>query len=113
IFWGFTMDARHFFCRVSLITERLRIKNWYLRTLNKTWGAGDYDNYKAYYRTNSPRDVRIHAQGFQSCELINLSRIGQLDYYIPPICRPVSRAFDRWTIRTGRPGSVLAIRLQN
>jgi SAM-dependent methyltransferase len=110
VFWGFTMDGRHRFCRASRLAERLKIKDIYLRFLRGERGSERYENYPVHYRCNTPAQVQACARGFATCECLTLGRVGQLDYYLPRSLRPVANGLDRWDIWRGRPGSILAIR---
>jgi SAM-dependent methyltransferase len=110
VFWGLTVDARHWFCRVSRWTERLRIKDIYLNALFGRRGVDRYENYPVYYRTNTPDQIGSYAGKFRSCSFINFSRVGQCSYYLP---RRLHRLMDFWERRAigkGKPGTLLAIR---
>jgi SAM-dependent methyltransferase len=110
VFWGFTMDGRHRFCRASRFAERLRLKDLYLRWLRGERGRDRYENYPVHYRCNTPEQVKAQAHGFASCECLTLGRVGQLDYYLPRALRPIASGLDRWDLWLDRPGSILAIR---
>jgi SAM-dependent methyltransferase len=111
VFWGFTMDARHYFCAASRWADRLSIKNWYLHQVIPAWRPASYDNYPVHYRFNTPEQVRKHTSGFRTCDFISFSKIGQLNHYVPPRLRPITDFFDRRAIARRKPGSILAIRL--
>lgn len=111
VFWGLTVDARHWFCRASLLAERMNIKELYLNGLLGRRGTEKrYENYPTFYRCNRPDEVRRFAAKFRSCEAINFSRVGQVDSYLPRFLGPLTRAMDRRAIRRGRPGTLLAVR---
>ena len=112
VFWGFTVDSRHWFRNASLLAENLHLKEFYLRRLMGTRGTERYENYPAFYRANSPEQIRAHTKNFHSSEFINLSRVGQVDDYLPRILRPVSRYVDGVSIRRNWPGINLVVRLQ-
>src|SRR5262249_32690841 len=111
VFWGFTMDRRHWFCQASLWADRLQVKELYLNRLAGKRGVDRYENYPVYYRSNSPLQVASQVRAFSSCDLVNFSKIGQLRSYYPPWLRPVGDLMDRRAIRRGRPGTLLAIRV--
>jgi SAM-dependent methyltransferase len=112
VFWGFTVDNRHWFCRASEWFKMLRIKDFYLqRLLRRPDGEDDYQNYPVYYRANSPSQVSPFVRRFSNCEFVNFARVGQLDYYLPACLRGVSAGFDRSLMARGKPGAILAIRL--
>jgi SAM-dependent methyltransferase len=109
-FWGFTVDARHWFCRVSSWLERVRLKDLYLDgVLGKRGGATRYDNFPVYYRANTPAQVRRHAAGFARCEFLNLDKPGQVLPYLPRWLWPAARALEGRPA-TGRRGVHLVIR---
>ncbi len=115
-FWGFTMDARHPFCRLSRRADRLRIKDFYLDLLRGRRGAGQYENYPVHYRCNTyrcntPEQVARDAAAFREREFVSFSRVGQLDFYLLRPLRPIGHHLDHRAIRGQRPGSLLAIRL--
>jgi SAM-dependent methyltransferase len=110
VFWAFTMDGRHRFCRASRMAERLRIKDLYLRFLRGKRGAERYENYPVHYRCNTPEQISAHASAFEECAFVSFSRVGQLDYYVPRLLRPVANCFDHWDRWQGGPGSLLAVR---
>ncbi len=112
VFWGLTVDARHWFCRASRWAERLRIKELYLNALLGTRGEERYESYPAYYRTNSPRQIVPFVRRFRGCDFINFAREGQLESYLPRLLRPVLRWLDREAIKHQRPGTLLAVRVE-
>ena len=111
VFWGFTMDARHWFCKASKLAGRIRIKEYYLNTLMGNRGEERYENYPVFYRSNTPDVVTNLASRFSRCESRSWVRVGQMAHYLPGPLRPVSEAIDRRSLRKGKPGMVLAIRV--
>jgi SAM-dependent methyltransferase len=111
VFWGFTIDARHWFCRASSWAGRLRVKDLYLNLLLGRRGSGRYENYPAFYRANSPEQIRPHVGRFRDAAFLSLAREDQCGPYLPRPLRPIARYLDRRAIRSGRPGTLLAIRL--
>jgi len=111
VFWGFTVDIRHWFALGSLVTEKLGVKDWYLDRLHGGKGGGRYENYPVHYRANTPAGIRKLAGRFSRAEVINFSKVGQLDFYFPKSLRWAGRALDRAAMSLGLPGSILAVRL--
>lgn len=111
VFWGFTIDSRHWFSKASSLTGRLGIKDWYLNRLHGKKGEERYENYPVYYRCNTPEQVERSAVGFRSMTFLNFHRVGQLDYYIPGPLRWIGRRLDRVVLDRGLPGSVMAVRV--
>ena len=112
VFWGFTVNARHFFVFASFFFEKLGIKDWYLNKLHGKGGEERYENYGVFYRSNTPEQIRKLTSEFSSCVILNFHRIGQLDYYFPKKLRWVGRIIDRIIIRMRWPGSILAVRVE-
>ncbi len=112
VFWGFTVDARHLFVSASLLAEKLYIKNLYLNMLHGKRGEERYENYKVYYRSNTPVEIEQMTKSFHTRSLLNFQRLGQLDHYFPVGLRWIGRSYDRIAIRMGWPGSILAVRLE-
>jgi SAM-dependent methyltransferase len=112
VFWGLTMDARHWFCRASLWAERLKVKDVYLTALRGRRGKARYENYPVYYRSNTPGQIARYTQRFRSCETLNFARVGQCNYYVPRLLQPLANWLDRRALRRGRPGTVLAVRVE-
>ncbi len=112
LFLGFTMDRRHPFVMASTLMEQLQLKNWWLRHLHGERGMCRYENYPTFYLANSPAQISLLAGMFRTIELESWGRVGQLDYYIPHILRPVAHVIDRCMITLKLPGSVLVVRLE-
>jgi SAM-dependent methyltransferase len=112
VFWGFTVDARHLFVYLSLLTEKLHIKDLYLNLLHGKRGEERYENYGVYYRTNTPQEIEKLTSLFISRTILNFYRVGQFDYYFPQKLRWVGRSFDHFAISMGWPGSVMALRIE-
>ncbi|MBM3317356.1 MAG: class I SAM-dependent methyltransferase [Candidatus Eisenbacteria bacterium] len=111
IFWGFTMDARHWFVAVSRLTEALRLKDAYLRALHGRPEEGGYERHKTYYRNNTPADLERFTARFRERDILNFRKVGQCDYYFPSRLRWVGRGLDRLAVKQDRPGMVLAVRV--
>lgn len=111
VFWGFTVDARHWFVNASLAMEKLRIKDLYLNLLHGRRGEDRYNNYGVFYRSNTPGAIASQTAEFSSMTELNFHRVGQMDYYVPRPLRWMSRTLDRAALRAGWPGSILAVRL--
>jgi SAM-dependent methyltransferase len=112
VFWGLTVDARHWFALLSLLTERFHIKDWYLSAVRGERGIERYDNYATYYRSNKPRQIRRMTQAFRQTEIISFHRVGQFDYYTPVKLRWLVWAFERLTICLGLAGVTMAVRVE-
>jgi SAM-dependent methyltransferase len=110
VFWGFTMDARHWFASASRWFDRLRVKDLYLTWLRGRRGVERYANYPVHYRANRPEQLAAQLEGFGSVECVGFARPGQLDYYLPRLLRPTFAWLDRRAIARGRPGTLLAVR---
>ena len=111
VFWGMTVDGRHWFCKASLWTQRLRVKEYYLDMLRRTGSGGMYDNYAVHYQSNSPEQVKRYTRRFKSVELINFLRVGQCNSCFPKVLRGLVNRLERRAMQRGKPGVLLAIRV--
>jgi SAM-dependent methyltransferase len=111
-FWGFTVDARHWFFLMSTLMEKLRVKDLYLNKLHGKRGEERYENYPVFYRINTPRQVANLTADFSASTILNFNRIGQLDFYVPKKLRWLAHSMDSLAIRAGWPGSVMAMRVE-
>ena len=112
VFWGFTVDARHLFSLASLMAGKLRLKDRYLDWLRGRRGTERYENYKTFYRCNSPGQVKHHTRMFRRADFLSLHRVGQLNYYFPRMLWPPLHWAERLAMRLRLPGSVLVVRLE-
>jgi SAM-dependent methyltransferase len=112
IFWGFTVDRRHYFCAASRLLEALRLKEAYLNRLQGSRGRDRYENYRTYYRCNSPSQVERLTRGFSQVDTFTLSRPGEIDSCYPKSLIPVFRGVDWLIDRLGLPGPLLFVRCQ-
>jgi SAM-dependent methyltransferase len=112
VFWGFTVDARHWFCKASLWFKRLRVKELYLDRLHGQRGVERYHNYPVYYRANRPEQILPFVKEFRRCDFVNFAKVGQMDYYLPPVLRPVGAALDRSLMARRKAGAILAVRVE-
>lgn len=112
VFWGFSMDTRHWFVNASNLTKKLGIKDWYLDRLHGNESQVRYENYPVYYRSNNPQQINELTKSFQSTIYLNFRKVGQLDYYFPARLRYIGRCLDTLSIIMGRPGSIMAVRVE-
>lgn len=112
VFWGFTVDARHWFVTASSLLERTHLKTLYLNLLHGKRGENRYENYGVFYRTNSPEDIYKLTAQFSSTDIVSFQKIGQLDFYLPKWLHWLSRIIDRFEINRRKPGPVIAIRVE-
>ena len=112
VFWGFTIDRRHFFGLASILVEKTGVKRWYLRRVRRTGALSKICTYPVYYRANTPREIRRQVGQFRSARFMNLHRMGQFDAYLPGWLQPAGRVVDRLTAALGLPGPMLAVRLE-
>jgi SAM-dependent methyltransferase len=115
VFWGFTVDARHWFCSLSKALDRLKIKDFYLDHALGRRGQDRYENYPVYYRCNTPSAVSRFAAKFRSVQTPSFNRIGNgIENYLPrwlaaPF-RPVEKWLDRRTLSQRNAGLHLIVR---
>ncbi len=112
IFFGFTVDARHWFSRASTVLKLTRLKYAYLQALQGQRGLERYEDFPTAYRCNTPSDLQ-RAMGSQfEVDCISLHKIGQLDFYLPKALHGLSHLLDRGSVNGMFSGSVLAVRAQ-
>jgi len=112
VFWGFTVDSRHWFVGASALLERMGLKNIYLNLLHGKRGEARYENYGVYYKSNSPKQIETLTAPFSASKTFNFHKEGHLDFYIPKGLKWMVRMLDRYEIARDKPGSVIAIRVQ-
>jgi ubiquinone/menaquinone biosynthesis C-methylase UbiE len=112
VFWGMTVDSRHWFSKCSKWLERLQMKDLYLTSMFGRRGTERYENYPVFYRSNCPASIDRLAHRFSSRDYLNLSRLGQCSPYLPRFLRPVGALLDRRTIQRNGLGSLLVVRAQ-
>lgn len=112
VFWGFTMDARHPFAIFSNIMEKIHIKDWYLTSLHGDKGKNRYENYKVYYKTNSPNEIVKFTKSFSKIEFLDFFKIGQLDFYFPEPLKWIGRSYDKISRVLKWPNSMMIVRLE-
>lgn len=110
VFWGFTMDARHWYCAASHFLDRMQLKELYLSFLLGQRGSDRYENYPVHYRCNSPQQLARFTRRFRSVECINFSRVGQINSYFPRPLRGVVSLVDRLAQARRQAGTLLAVR---
>lgn len=131
VFWGLTVDSRHYFVAISRLFAGLGIKKWYLKRVAhppKEWlsvrsdrsdglhrphgNSMIYRSYPTFYRANSPRRIRMQTRRFRRCEFFSLQRAGQLNPYLPRLLLGLGTLVDRLQIRLGLPAPFLLVRLE-
>lgn len=111
-FWGLTVDARHWFVLMSVLMEKLRIKDNYLNRLHGKRGEERYENYDVFYRANTPAQIARFTSNFSASTVLNFRRVGQLDFYIPAPLRWLGHSLDNLAIHARLPGAVMAVRVE-
>jgi SAM-dependent methyltransferase len=112
VFWGFTVDSRHWFASASNTLAKLKLKDKYLSFLHGARGEERYENYPVAYKLNTLEDVRRYAGAFKKVDVVSLYKWNQTHYYFPKGLRWVGNALDVVGGWFGRRGSVLVIRLE-
>ncbi|HVS37882.1 MAG TPA: methyltransferase [Gemmataceae bacterium] len=112
VFWGFTVDGRHLFSIASQMTGALKFKDAYLNWLRGRRGVDRYENYRTFYRANTPAGISRHTRAFRRADYLSVHRVGQLNYYFPRRLWPVLHWMERLSMRLRLPGSILIVRLE-
>ncbi len=111
VFWGFTIDRRHFFGLASILVERSGLKRWYVDRVRRAGAHANVRTYPVYYRANTPGEICRQVGQFRSARFMNLHRMGQFDAYLPGWLQPAGHFVDRLTASLGVPGPMLLMRL--
>jgi SAM-dependent methyltransferase len=112
VFFGFTVDARHWFSRASTFLEKTHLKEGYLRLLKGRRGVERYENFPTAYRCNRPNDLQRDMGNNFDIDCVSLHRVGQLDFYIPSLLQPISHLLDRASVSGRFSGSCLMVRAE-
>ncbi len=112
VFWGFTVDSRHWFAPASDLLKALGLKDRYLSSLHGSRGGDRYENYPVHYLYNTPEKVAALSAAFSRCDVISLWKAGQTNFYFPSALKWVGSLLDAIYGLFGRKGSVLVVRLQ-
>jgi hypothetical protein len=112
VFWGFTIDLRHFFGLASILVQASGLKPWYLNRVRGRGSLSEVATYPAYYRANTPQSIRKLVGQFRSARFMNLHQTGQLDAYLPRWLQPAGRLADQAAAALGLPGPMLVVRLE-
>lgn len=112
VFWGFTVDSRHPFVFFSLLMDKLGIKDRYLNRLRGSKGEERYENYKVYYRTNSPKAVRSFTANFSKVEILPFKCTEKFNFYLPKNLLWLGPFYSRLSKMLGLPQSIMIMRIE-
>jgi SAM-dependent methyltransferase len=115
VFWGITIDARHWFRLVSSIIQLLHVKETYLNEVLGRRGLARFEDYPTFYRCNTPQQVKRFAGGFSTVECASFAKKETLLFsyaprYLWPLFRVVEKPLNRFTQAAQKAGLHLAIR---
>lgn len=112
VFWGFTVDRRHYFCAASRLLDALRLKTLYLDLFMGKRGEDRYENYATFYRCNSPKQIENLNTGFSKIDYFGLSRPGETAPAYPKVLSSFFLGMD-WLIGTiNLPGYLFLVRCE-
>lgn len=112
VFWGFSVDRRHYFCAASRLLESLRLKNLYLNVSLGKRGEDRYENYATFYRCNSPQQIDKLNTRFSKIDHLSLSRLGEIAPVYAKVLSPVFLGMD-WLIgKFNLPGYLFLVRCE-
>lgn len=110
VFFGFTVDANHWFRKASVGMENLGVKEAYLDLIRGKRGENTrYENFPTAYLCNTDKQLKHLLEPRFKVSTLSLHKIGQLDYYFPSFLRPFSRLVDRATMAVTTSGSTLVV----
>jgi SAM-dependent methyltransferase len=107
VYLGFTVDARHWFSKVSTVMEKTGIKDVYLNKLKGRRGVDRYENFPTAYLCNTPAQLDKLAKDQFLITTVSLHKIGQMEFYLPKALHSTSRLLDKITMGMNFPGSSL------
>lgn len=112
VFWGLTIDVRHWFGLASFLAEWLAVKQCYLDWVRRGTATAPLARYPAFYRSNTPAAVARYAARFRSVRIAHLHQPGQFDAYLPAWLHGVAHWADRLAAAVGIPGPMLLMRAE-
>ncbi|MEQ1855826.1 MAG: class I SAM-dependent methyltransferase [Longimicrobiales bacterium] len=112
VYWGFTVDRRHWYTYVANAMTRLNLKSGYLDLLaGHRRGEGRYHDYPTAYRINRPRDLRKFESLFSRVDSWNVGPVDSASHYAPRALRPFVRGFERLRVQFGAPRTDFVVRM--
>ncbi|MEX2048893.1 MAG: class I SAM-dependent methyltransferase [Gemmatimonadota bacterium] len=112
VYWGFTVDRRHWYTYVANALTRLNLKSAYLDLLSgRRRGAGRYHDYPTAYRINCPRDLRRYEKLFTRVDSWNVGPFDSAAHYAPRALRSLVRGIERIRVRAGAPRTDFVVRV--
>jgi SAM-dependent methyltransferase len=112
VFWGFTVDSRHWFAQASTTLKKIGLKDAYLSLLHGGRGSERYENYPVHYLFNTPETVTRLTGSFSRCDVMSLWKRNQTHFYFPRGLKWMGNLLDSIYGVFGRRGSVLVVRIQ-
>jgi SAM-dependent methyltransferase len=112
VFWGFTVDARHWFSLASNFLARTKLKDKYLTSLHGSRGEERYENYPVAYKFNRPDDIARYTKNFAHTDVMSLWKKNQTGYYFPGALKFVGNGLDALWGTVSSKGSVLVVRME-
>lgn len=112
VYWGFTVDRRHWYTYVANAMTRVNLKSRYLDVLSgQSRGEGRYHDYPTAYRINRPRDVRRFEALFSRIDCWNVGPVDSASHYAPRALQPLVRGFERLRVGLGAPRTDFVVRM--
>lgn len=112
VYWGFTIDRRHWYSHIADLLSKTGLKSRYLDWLYGRQDEGErYLDYPTTYKLNAPGDFGPFDSLFSDISVWNTGATESVALYAPRPFRGVVRALESWRVGRGGARSELAVRL--
>ena len=112
VYWGISVDSRHWFTAVANAMSRVRLKSLYLSLLHgSSRGQGRYLDYPTAYKLNTPENIAAYSDLFKSIDVWNVGPVSSAGLYAPQFFRFVVDALEKRRIARGQPRTDLVTRI--
>lgn len=112
VYWGFTIDRRHWYSHIADLLSKTGLKSAYLDWLYGRQSQGErYLDYPTAYKLNAPGDFKPFEALFSDISVWNTGATDSVALYAPQPLRRAVRAVENWRVGRGGARSELAVRL--
>ena len=112
VYWGFTVNRRHWFSIASTVASRLHLKTAYLQWLNGANDKEDYLDYPTFYRLNSAAAFRCGDPKFAHVYTRSYGAVDAAAGYVAGPLKGVVKAFETARVRLGGGRIGFLVRLE-
>lgn len=112
VFLAFSVNGAHWFAPLTRVMSLAGLKTAYLNLVHGRRGTERYADYPVYYRTNTSKQIELHARNFRSLEVMMFGATGNVASYAPRPLQPVVRSIDKLAYRLFRQSINILIRAE-